>query len=257
PNAEVIIAPKSRSTPSRSRSRTGSRGRASSGSSARARETVPVRMFFRGVDRSCCARWFEDDQDDADEGLKVWIDRDVRLSEPLKRLTWVSVSILRQSSSQAKVNSQHDQQAADNGNAAWVSPKIVARLEAWAGRNGQQACCLVVLTVRSVGLRGYGWDAYQDRGCSSLTSGLIPQRLHIYPFMDTSEPSGGLRLGERAKRERQDAAQSIEKIIVAIAFMGTPHLRSNLANWGTSNLETLKSATQNQLGNCRGFAARL
>ncbi|KAI0812846.1 AAA-domain-containing protein [Xylaria sp. FL0064] len=222
PNAEVIIAPKSRSTLSHSRSRTGSRGKASSSSSARARETVPVRMFFRGVDRSCCARWFEDNQDDADEGLKVWIDRDVRLSEPLKRITWVSVSILHQSSSQAKLNSQYNQQAADNGNAAWVTPKVVARLEAWQGAVDNKhaalssSLCAALVSEGMVGMPVKIEAAPEEQApthSNSLTSGFIPQRLHIYPFMDTSEkPSGSLRLGERAKRERQDAAQFIEKM---------------------------------------------
>ena len=93
PDAEVIIAPKARSKPSRSSgenrsvsSRKSAGGR-SGASTVRRRsgrdEPRPV-MFFRGLHRSICGEWFDDTKDAQDQGLKVWVDRDVLLSKALK-----------------------------------------------------------------------------------------------------------------------------------------------------------------------------
>ena len=115
PDAEVIVAPKARSKPSRSSgenrsvsSRKSAGGR-SGASTVRRRsgrdEPRPV-MFFRGLDRSVCGEWFDDSKDSYDQGLKVWVDRDVLLSKALKGLTWACVTVVKPASLQVPVDPQ-------------------------------------------------------------------------------------------------------------------------------------------------------
>ncbi|KAF5027088.1 hypothetical protein F66182_800 [Fusarium sp. NRRL 66182] len=216
PNAEVIIAPKTRQKSSSSRSRTGSSVKTSS--SARGREPDRVKMFFRGADRSCCGDWFEDNQQDADEGLKVWVDRDVRLSDAMKGITWVSVSILHQPSFQAKVNPQNGRETTDNGNTVWVAPKVIARLEAWHDAPDSKlaalssSLCTALVSEGMIGVPVKIEAAPEERILTRTSPTLYPtsQRVYVYPFSDTSgETSAALKLGAGAKKERQDAAQFI------------------------------------------------
>lgn len=216
PNAEVIIAPKSRPNPSRSLSRAGSSRKASS--SGRGRETLQAPVFLRGVDRSLCSRWF-DDPADADEGLKVWVDSDTRLSKSLRDITWVSVSILHQPSFQAKVNSQHGQNGANGEIAVWVASKVVARLEAWQNAPDNKhaalssSLCAALASGGMVGIPVKIETAPEEQvptRATALAPGLTSQRVHVYPFLNTpSESSAAIRLGAGARKERKDAAHSI------------------------------------------------
>ncbi|SCN84017.1 related to peroxin-1 [Fusarium fujikuroi] len=122
PNAEVIIAPKSRQRPSRSHSR--------ADSNSRARGAPQIKLFLRGIDRARRPNLFNRQQD-VNEGLKVWVDSDTRRTALLKGISWVSVSSLHQPTFQAKVNPRHGQDGADGLTLPWVSPKVVAKLEEW------------------------------------------------------------------------------------------------------------------------------
>ncbi|KDN66080.1 putative peroxisome biosynthesis protein (PAS1/Peroxin-1) [Colletotrichum sublineola] len=175
-------------------------------------------MFLRGVDRSRCSSWF-DHPDDADEGLKVWVDSDIRLSKPLRGITWVSVSILHQSGFQAKVNSQYSQEDADGGKAVWVAPKVVARLEAWRDAPDNKhaalssALCAALASDGMVGIPVKIEAAPEEqvpRRTTAPALGSNSQRIHVYPFLNNAGgSSAAIRLGAWAKKERQDAVQSI------------------------------------------------
>jgi peroxin-1 len=107
PDAEVIVAPKSRSKPSRtsgenrstaSRKSTGGRSGASTVRRKSGREESRPAMFFRGLDRSICGEYFETSKDTDDQGLRVWVDRDVLYSKALKGVTWVCVTVIKPAS---------------------------------------------------------------------------------------------------------------------------------------------------------------
>ncbi|KAF5705758.1 putative peroxin-1 [Fusarium globosum] len=206
PNAEVIIAPKSRTKPSRSRSQAGSSGKVSS--SGRARETPQVKIFLRGIDRARCTDLFND-QHDEDEGLKIWVDRDTRQSAALKGISWVSVSILHQPTFQAKVNPRNGQDGADGSGVAWVSPKVVAKLEEWQDApDSRHAALSSSLCVALVFQGMVGVPIKIEAAPVEQTSAV--QKIHVYPFIGSPmESTGALKLGPNARHGRQEAGKSI------------------------------------------------
>ncbi|KLP17390.1 putative peroxin-1 [Fusarium fujikuroi] len=186
PNAEVIIAPKSRQRPSRSHSR--------ADSNSRARGAPQIKLFLRGIDRARRPNLFNRQQD-VNEGLKVWVDSDTRRTALLKGISWVSVSSLHQPTFQAKVNPRHGQDGADGLTLPWVSPKVVAKLEEWQDAPDN----------RHVALSSSLCVALVSEGMA-----LGAQNVHIYPFIGSArESTGALKLGPTAKQGRQEAGKSI------------------------------------------------
>ncbi|KAF5680540.1 putative peroxin-1 [Fusarium denticulatum] len=206
PNAEVIIAPKSRAKPARTRSQAGSSGKVSS--SGRACETPQIKLFLRGIDRARCPDLFNDQQD-ADEGLKIWVDRDIRRSGALKGISWVSVSILHQPTFQAKVNPRHGQDGAHGSGVAWVSPKVVAKLEEWQdapdNRHTALSSSLCVALV-SEGMVGVPIKIE----ASPAEHASAAQKVHVYPFVGSVvESIGALKLGPNARQGRHEGGNPI------------------------------------------------
>src|SRR5215469_13193084 len=105
PDAEVIVAPKTRhserSSGRESRSVT-SAGKKSSGSKSTVRRKTSRDqaskgvLFLRGITRALGEEWFDEgDEQMLDKGLKVWVDRDVLLTKALRGVTWVAVSLVK------------------------------------------------------------------------------------------------------------------------------------------------------------------
>ncbi|SCO48389.1 probable peroxin-1 [Fusarium fujikuroi] len=170
PNAEVIIAPKSRQRPSRSHSRADSNGRA--------RGAPQIKLFLRGIDRARRLDLFNRQQD-VNEGLK------------------------------AKVNPQHGQDGADGSTLPWVSPKVVAKLEEWqdAPDNRHTALssslCVALVSEGMVGVPIKIETAPAEQALGA-------QNVHFYPFIGSArESTGALKLGPTAKQGRQEAGKSI------------------------------------------------
>lgn len=140
PDAEVIVAPKTRQAarPSSSRdsrsvtSRRSASGRSEKHRSAQDEEKARPPLFLRGVTRALENEWFEldeeSDRDDglADEGLKVWLDQDHILGKTLRGITWVSVSVVKPAGLQ-EVQDPQSQPTPDQLPAS----KVVAKLCTW------------------------------------------------------------------------------------------------------------------------------
>lgn len=200
PNAEVIIAPKSRQRPSRSHSRAGSNGRA--------RGAPQIKLFLRGVDRARRPDLFNRQQD-VNEGLKVWVDSDTRRTALLKGISWVSVSILHQPTFQAKVNPRHGQDGADGSTLPWVSPKVVAKLEEWQDApDNRHAALSSSLCVALVSEGMVGVPVKIEAAPAEQAS--AAQKVHVYPFIGSAgESTSALKLGPNTKQDGQEAGKSI------------------------------------------------
>ncbi|KAF5621975.1 peroxisome biosynthesis PAS1 [Fusarium sp. NRRL 52700] len=200
PNAEVIISPKSRQRPSRTRSRTDSNGRA--------RENPQIRLFLRGVDRARLADPFNR-QRDANEGLKIWIDSETRRTALVKGVSWVSVSILHQPTFQAKVNPRHGQDGADRSSVPWVSPKVVAKLEEWQDAPDNRHAALSSSLCAALVSKGMVGVPIKIEA-APVEQASAAQKVHVYPFIGNAmESKGALKLGPNARQGRQDAGKSI------------------------------------------------
>lgn len=232
PDAEVIVAPKTRSRPSRSSgenrsvsSRKSVGGRSASSTvrrkSGRSEEPRPA-MFYRGIDRALCGEWFEEEKDLDDGRLKIWVDGDVLLSKSLKGITWVCVTVIKPATLQEPVDPQRQQQENENtGVAGKSASKVVARLMAWDDPPDgnhvalSSSLCAAMACENIVGgvvrLEPAPPQASKPTSQPSSKSG-IPY-IKIFPYTSTTgKASEGLKFGGESKAEREEAAKAIMKM---------------------------------------------
>lgn len=220
PDAEVIVAPKERAKPLRpsaeSRSVTSRRsaGARSGGSAVRrksGREESRPALFFRALDRSICAGWFESEADN--QSLKVWVDRDLLLSKTLKGVTWVTVTVLRPATLQAPIDPQKQQQELEAAaTAGKVSTKVVARLMAWDDPPDSQHVALSSALCASLSCAGIVGGVVKIEQASAPTTSKSAQAIKIFPFAAGPKSSEGLKFGGETKAEREEAAKRILKM---------------------------------------------
>lgn len=233
PDGEIIVAPKSRAKPSRtsgenrsvtSRKSAGGRSGASTVRRKSGKEEIRPAIFFRGLDRSLCGEWFEGDKNSMDQGLKVWVDRDILLSKSLKGITWVSVTVMKPASLQLPVDPQKQQQEIESlGEVGKVSSKVVARLVAWGDPPDSHHIALSSALCASMACEGMvggvvklepaPQQAAKAQALSEAASKSSNTVLKIYPFSTSgSKPSEGLRFGGESKAEREEASKRIMKL---------------------------------------------
>lgn len=228
PDAEVIVAPKTRAKASRSsenrsvtsKKSTGARSGASTvrRRSGRGDEKRPA-MFFRGLDRAICGEWFDESSDSNIAGLKVWIDRDVLLSKGLKGITWVCVAAIKPASLQAPVDPQRQQGEANPADdSVKAAAKVVARLLPWDDPPDSHHIALsseLCAALNCAGIVGgvVRIEPAPPQSSKSETAKSGTQQLKIYPFISSSTKAAeGLRFGGESKAEREDAARRILKL---------------------------------------------
>ncbi|KAI9859647.1 MAG: Peroxisome biosynthesis protein pex1 [Trichoglossum hirsutum] len=234
PDAEVIVAPKTRVKSSRGNGKENrsvtSAGRKSSGGRSGA-STVRQRshrdesaakgvLFFRGVDRGICGKWFEDDAGDnalgaSDGDLRVWIDRDVLASKSLRGTSCVCVSVVRPAGLQGPIELQQPQQnpedtagAADTNRPA---SKVVARISRWEDAPDGQHIALSSALCASLGADGMVGGIVRVEAAPQPLARNTVKTLKVFPFVSsTGKPAEGLKFGGGTKAEREDAGRRIQ-----------------------------------------------
>ncbi|OAA61713.1 ATPase, AAA-type, core [Niveomyces insectorum RCEF 264] len=250
PDAEVIVAPKTRPKPARSsrenRSVTSASEKKSAASTARggrggaARDERKPSLFLRAVDRALCDEWFDEDDPPLDgggsgnSGLAVWVDRDL-LSAPngFKGLKWATVTLLRPGGPPppSSTAAAADARKQPNGEASVVNgtggggggggigappatepaSRIVVQLRAWDDPPNGQTAALSPALCAAWGCQGIvGGIAKLEPASQSLHQKHV-RKIKIYPFDDGSTKlSTGLILGGDAQHGREDAVQRIK-----------------------------------------------
>ncbi|KAI9053395.1 hypothetical protein LZ554_002354 [Drepanopeziza brunnea f. sp. 'monogermtubi'] len=265
PDAEVIVAPKSRSKPLRSfgearsvtsRKSAGARSGTSTARRKSAREEARPAIFFRGLDRSLCGEWFDDNKESNDEGLKIWVDRDMLLSKALKGITWACVTVVKPASLQTPIDPQKQQQETDRlGEAGKVATKVVAKLVAWDDPPDSQhaalssALCAAMAAEGIVGGVVKLEPAPQQFSLKELSQpASTPNSLtvRVFPFSTSAaKPSEGLKFGGESKAEREEANRRIMKMyssegssgalldgpITDGSILGAHHTNDELSGW--------------------------
>jgi peroxin-1 len=238
PNAEVLVAPKTRSQPSRSSTEnrsviskrsTGGRSGASTVRRKGGHEDIRPAMFFRGLDRSLCKEFFDEGKEAEDQGLKVWADRDVLLSKALKGVTWVCVTVVKPASLQIPIDPQRQLQENENMQAIGkISSKKVARLMAWDDPPDNQHIALSRALCAAMSCEGLVGGVVKIEAAPPQIEKNVPKRsedpsqpapkatahlLKVFPFaMGTAKAIEGLKFGGDTKVERDEAAQRILKM---------------------------------------------
>ncbi|EHA57336.1 peroxisome biosynthesis protein [Pyricularia oryzae 70-15] len=231
PNAEVIVAPKERSKPSRpgkssskgGRSVDGASGKSSSSTVRRNRrskseERKPA-LYLRAMDRRYCEDWF-DDVDEAgkelQEGLSVWVDRDLLFSKGFRGVKYVAVDLMRPSNIQA--------QPADGAEAQQKqSTRVVAMLCGWDDPPNGSTVALSTPLCASLDCQGIvGGVVKIEPAPTPFTVNTSAEksdqpntirRIKVFPFLAAgSSPSAALTFGGESKAEKEDASKRLKLV---------------------------------------------
>ncbi|TVY81814.1 Peroxisome biosynthesis protein [Lachnellula suecica] len=238
PDAEVLVAPKTRSKPLRpsmenrsvtSRKSAGGRSGASTVRRRSGHEDTRPAMFFRGLDRSLCQEWFEEGNEVEDQGFKIWVDRDALLSKSLKGVTWACVTVVKPAGLQIPLDPQRQQQENENMQAVGkISTKKVARLMAWDDPPDSQHAALSRGLCASMSCEGLVGGVVKIEAAPPQMEKNVAKRsedpsqpatkasatlLKVFPFaMGTAKATEGLKFGGETNTERDEAAKRILKM---------------------------------------------
>ncbi|KAL4979830.1 P-loop containing nucleoside triphosphate hydrolase protein [Aspergillus desertorum] len=214
PDAEVIVAPKTRpkgnTRVSRgdNRSVTGSSkrsagGRSSGGSNARGgssrSEISRGALYFRGLDRQWSDQYFDEElEEDNNEGFRVWLDPDVLASSELRGAEWACVTLVQPSGLKPPPDpqqqiSQAEQKASDFGAPA---TKLVAKLLPWVDAPDSQHAGLSSVLCAAIGAEGMIGGIVRVEAAPPPLQRSATRALKVYPFLaDATKRKDGLKFG--------------------------------------------------------------
>lgn len=243
PDAEVIVAPKTRQSgrPTSSRdnksvtstSRRSAGGKSTGGGRGRDDDKARPPLFLRGVTRALKNEWFEDGGDEMkDEGLKVWLDREHFLSKTLRGVTWGAITVIKPAGLQEQVDPQ-SQPSPEHTPAS----KVVARLCVWEDAPDSRHVALSSMLCSVFGSEGFvGGIVRIDPAPSPLpktasalkepsqqaSKEAIIKKLRITPFAGSHSmaKSGGFKFGAESKTEKEEAAAKIKSMFGRSLFEG-------------------------------------
>ncbi|KFY49589.1 hypothetical protein V496_09900 [Pseudogymnoascus sp. VKM F-4515 (FW-2607)] len=234
PDAEVFVAPKARtSTRATSRGdrssagasrRSGRSGASTARQKAEREAEARPSMLFRGLDRSQCDDWFQENEKQNPQSLTVWVDREVIQSKNLRGVSYVCVTVIKPAGLDAPVDPQKQQQDAEAaGEAGKPTHKVVAKLAEWDDPPDSRHIALSSTLCASLGCAGFVGGLVKIepapqqmplpqylRRESGSEQNSSTQKLMIYPFISPStKRSDGIRFGGESKAEREEAAKRI------------------------------------------------
>ncbi|KHJ31369.1 putative peroxisome biogenesis factor 6 [Erysiphe necator] len=231
PNAEIIVAPKTRSKHTRpyGENRSSTSRRSASGRRKSGREENRKVLYFRGIDKTFCEDWFVEKINPDSQCLKVWVDRDVIISNGLKDIAWVLVSVLKPASLQPHIDPQKEQQEIENlGAASPIASKVVAQLQVWENPPDSQHIVLSKSLCACLACEGIVGGIVRLEPAPPQVLKTVPQILKedesqasksgsrvikIYPFSSRiTKAAEGLKFGGESKAELEEAARRIVKI---------------------------------------------
>lgn len=221
PDAEVIVAPKTRaktsknSRESRSVGGTSRRSGKSSASTVRKRslrEEKKTTLFLRGIERKLCDEWFDDAA--LPQDLSVWVDRDLLLSKDLRGVNYASVNIVKPAGLQPPIDPQKQQQdAAATVESVKATEKLIVHLRPWDDPPDSQTVALSSTLCASLGCSGIVGGVVKIEPAPQAVSRSTIQQLNVYPFqINGTKLSEGLRFGGESKAEKEEAAKMITRI---------------------------------------------
>lgn len=207
PDAEVIVAPKVRPKNSKgsrgdSRSITSKKsgsGRSSSGT-ARGRDTSRGALYLRGLDRKAADQWFDPEfENDANEGLRVWVDPDLLATNELRGASWASISVVQPTGlkpppdPQQQISQAEQQKSSESGAPA---TKLVAKLSSWEDSPDTQHIAMSTLLCSALGAEGVVGGIIRVEAAPPQVQRSTVKSLKVYPFMsDPSKKRDGLKFG--------------------------------------------------------------
>lgn len=235
PDAEVIVAPKTRrvekSSDRSSRSLGGRSGKSTGGrsgaSTVRHRSSKEPQSkgvtFLRGVSRKIAAEWFDDfEEAEKDTGLRVWIDKDQLLTKALRGVTWVSVGVVKPAGILEPVDPQKDAAETEKS-----TTKLVARIAPWEDAPDSQHVALSTLLCQALGVTdlvgglirieaapAQAAKSFKTEGKeSSKGKEVTVKSLKISPFPSSAWlQKSGFKFGGESKQEKEESLRNLQTL---------------------------------------------
>ncbi|KAI4210980.1 MAG: hypothetical protein LQ351_006207 [Letrouitia transgressa] len=222
PDAEVIVAPKIRP---RLTDRTASRSIASNGKTSAGGRSLKSAvkhnqkehvgkqsLFLRPCTRCFCDPFFdEEDPQDHDVGLRVWVDPDQLVEESWRGITYACVSVVRSSLLETPLDPQQQQRKKDVENGKLGSPasKVVAKLCLWSEAPRSSAVALSSLLCSVLRIDGVVGGLVRIEPAPPQIPRNTVRRLKFYPFM--SNISDVIKFGGDRQKRHESVAENIKK----------------------------------------------
>ncbi|KAJ5133453.1 hypothetical protein N7526_004818 [Penicillium atrosanguineum] len=217
PDAEVIVAPKTRAKTAKSpRSTAGSSkkstGGRSSGSTVRPKKSDSRgALYLRGVDRLMADQSFDPEiEEDDNDGLRVWVDPELLASNELRGATWACVSIVQPSGLKPPVDPQQQiaQQEQKSSEAGVPTNKLVAKLLPWEEAPDSRHAAMSTLLCTALGAEHIVGGSRAGGGRTTPTTSI-----RVYPFTgDASRKKDGLKFGADTAASRDALAERLKVI---------------------------------------------
>lgn len=209
PDAEVIVAPKTRSKSSQ-QGRGDTRSVASTSKSKKSRgsasgkkqkEETPLALYLRGMDRASCGDWFDDEPT---TDLSVWVDEDALSAAGFSGVNYVVVHPMNPSGMRAAASP-------DEAPTMKASEKVVAKLRLWEDSPNSQAVALSSPLCAALGRRDATGGVIKLQPAPTPVQRSSIKSLKVYPFAATDgKEDEGLRFGGESKAEKEEAAKRLK-----------------------------------------------
>ncbi len=240
PDAEVIVAPKTRAktVPRSSRenrsvastSKKSGTSTARGGSGRSGRDECKPSLFLRAVDRALCDEWFDEDVVPGTSGLAIWVDRDLLLSNEFRGLKWAAASLLRAGVPQPL---KPQQQTASGGAEIQVGAAggvsgggtattaesatcIVVQIRPWDDPPNGQTAALSPALCSALSCQGIVGGVVKIEPAAPPLAPKQVQKIKIYPFEDAgsgaSKHAASLRFGGESAHEKEEAIKRIRSL---------------------------------------------
>ncbi len=221
PDAEVIVAPKTRPKSARIDSRRDARSTASrrSGKSGvgAARKAVPARpaLFMRAIDRSIADGFFDDTSDKStNDKLCLWAGSGALESESLKAATWAHITIVKPNGMRAQldtaqVNRLKEEESSDVGRPA---SKIVAQILPWKTPLDGNHVVLSSSLCKMLGAEGLVGIIVRIQAATPPLPRYSIKKFQFYPFLPlNSKKKDGLQFGGDSQAAKRALADRIRQ----------------------------------------------
>jgi len=216
PDAEVVVAPKTRPRPSRSNRgdsrsiasrRSGKSGVSTARTSASRRSSSKNALFMRAVDRVAASDFFDDSAENGqNEGLRIWLDPQMISSESLKEASWASIAIVQPAGLRAPLDQSQIQQLKEEESSEVGRPasKIVARVLPWPTAVDAQHVVLSSTGSKILGAEGLVGFIVRIEAANAPLPRLSIRSFQFFPFLPAAtRKKEGLKFGGDTKLAKQ------------------------------------------------------
>lgn len=160
------------------------------------------------------SQWFDDGmEEDTNEGLRVWLDSDLLVTNELRGATWASVSIVQASGLKPPPDPQQQvaQTEQKSNEAGSPTTKLVAKLIPWEDAPDSRHAAMSTLLCTALGAENIVGGIVRIEAAPPQLHRSAIKTLKVYPFMaDASKKKDGLKFGADTAAARDALAERLK-----------------------------------------------